>query len=83
MKSKISWTIKLPDGIKRETRVRVSMRSLKWQFKRADQEKWDYDSVPTADDWDRLEAVLVQKVARGRGIERLAAVRKLREAAGG
>jgi hypothetical protein len=82
MKSEISWTIRLPDGIKRETRVRVTAHSLKWQFKRSDQEKWDYDSAPAAEDWDRLEDILVRRVARGRGVNRLPAVRKLREAAG-
>jgi hypothetical protein len=75
----ISWTEKLPaEGVKRETRVHVSHRHLKWQFKRTDQEKWDYDSSPTPADWDRLEDVLSRRAGRGISMDLLAAVRALR-----
>jgi len=79
MHTLISWTIKLPDGVKRETRVHVSQRRLKWQFKRTDQEKWDYDSEPETVDWDMLEDVLRRRAGRGNSVNMLAAVRLLRE----
>ncbi len=79
MHTLISWTIKLPDeGVKRETRVHVSQRQLKWQFKRSDQEKWDYDSPPLAEDWDMLEDILKRRGGRGNSINMLNAVKTLR-----
>ena len=81
MKTNISWTIKLPEGIKRETRVHVS-RTLKWQFKRSDEERWDYDSEPTAEDWDMLEDILTRRANRGKAPQALISVQKLRAKAG-
>ncbi len=82
MKHITSWTEKLPDGLKRETRVNVTHRSLKWQFKRSDEERWDYDSLPTAKDWDSLEDILSRRAGRGRGGDILSAVQKMRAKAG-
>lgn len=83
MHNLISWTIKLPDeGVKRETRVHVSKRELKWQFKRSDQEKWDYDSPPEPADWDRLEDVLHRRAGRGNAVNMLDAVKAMRAKAG-
>jgi len=82
MNNHISWTIKLPEGGKRETRVHVSALKLKWQFKRTDEERWDYDSAPTAEDWDALEDILKRRAGRGRSTDMLPAVRKLRGKAG-
>lgn len=82
MNNHISWTIKLPDGVKRETRVHVSLRALKWQFKRSDQERWDYESAPTEADWDMLENILARRAGRGRAPKVLPAVRKMRAQAG-
>jgi hypothetical protein len=82
MHTLISWTEKLPDGEKRETRVHVSQRRLKWQFKRTDQEKWDYDSAPGAEDWNMLEDILRRRAGRGNSVNMLNAVRLLREKAG-
>ena len=79
MHTLISWTIKLPDeGVKRETRVHVAQRHLKWQFKRSDQESWDYDSEPTEEDWDRLEDVLRRRAGRGTSVHLLASIQALR-----
>ena len=72
----------MDDGVKRETRVQVSRHSLKWQFKRADEETWDYDSPPTGADWDMLEDILKRRAGRGRGGNTAEAVHKLREKAG-
>lgn len=82
MHNRISWTVKCEDGGKRETRVQVSHRSLKWQFKHSDDEAWDYDSDPTTEDWDMLEDVLRRRAARGRGVAALETVLTLRARAG-
>ena len=57
----------------------VSRGGIKWQFKRADAESWDYDSVPTGDDWDSLEEILRRRVNRGRGIKLMEYMRKHRD----
>ncbi len=82
MKNTLSWTERLPDGVKRETRVRVSLRAFKWQFKRADQEQWDYDHTPTAEDWDMLENFMTRKAARGKAPKILDAIKTIRAKAG-
>ncbi|MBL7114675.1 MAG: hypothetical protein ISS35_02825 [Kiritimatiellae bacterium] len=82
MHNNISWTIKLENRIKRETRVHVSKHGLKWQFKRSDEEAWDYDSDPTKEDWDMLEDILKRRAGRGRGGNALESVRKMRTKAG-
>ncbi len=82
MKHTTSWTDKLPDRIKRETRVHIAHHSLKWQFKRSDEERWDYDSTPTSEDWDKLEDILKRRAGRGKGGNILLAVQKMRAKAG-
>lgn len=82
MKRKISWTKRCDDGVKREVRVDVTKGALKWQFKRADEERWDYDSEPLVEDWDELESILIRREGRGRGVHMHDVVRKHRERAG-
>jgi hypothetical protein len=79
MPRRISWTRQTEDGVKRETRVRVEAGAIKWQFKRADEDKWDYDSPPTNDDWDTLEEILTRRSGRGRQMALLDRVRKHRK----
>ena len=56
MKRDIEWTERLEDRVKRTVRVRFpGQGQVKWQFKRSDEESWDYDSPPTAEDWATLE----------------------------
>ena len=56
MKADIEWVEKLEAGIKRKIRVTfLGHGKVKWQFKRSDEEFWDYDTPPTADDWNTLE----------------------------
>ena len=50
----ICWIEKLDDGVKRDVRVSVQRGHVKWQFKRSDQDRFDYDSPPTRDDWDNF-----------------------------
>ena len=82
MRNRISWTVKCEEGGKRETRVQVSPRSLRWQFKRSGDEAWDYDSDPTREDWDMLVDVLRRRAARGRDTVTLENVPRLRAEAG-
>jgi hypothetical protein len=65
--------------VKRETRVTVQARRVKWQFKRADQDRWDYEDRPTADDWNTLEEILVRRGKRGRQMITLERVRAQRK----
>ena len=82
MKQPICWTERGEDGVKREVRVEVASGSIRWQFKRADETTWDYDSEPDADDWDKLEEILERRAARGRSVNMQEAVRKWRRLAG-
>ena len=54
MMRQICWIEKLDDGVKRDVRVSVQRGHVKWQFKRSDQDRFDYDSPPTRDDWDNF-----------------------------
>lgn len=56
MKADIEWVEKLENRVKRKIRVSFfGHDSIKWQFKRSDEEFWDYDTPPTAADWEFLE----------------------------
>ena len=83
MKRKISWTRRCDDGVKREVRAEIMGDAIKWQFKRADQEHWDYDSKPVAEDWDELEDYLVRKSGRGKSLKRLEKFKRIRSREGG
>jgi hypothetical protein len=82
MKKHVSWTDRLDDGVKRETRVHVHSQHMKWQFKRSDEDAWDYDSPPTPEDWDCLEDILRRRAGRGRAVNLLDNVRKMRAKSG-
>ena len=82
MKRRISWTTRCDDGVKKETRVELSRGNIKWQFKRADQEQWDYDTEPEALDWDMLEDIIERRMGRGRALNIKDAVARFRSAAG-
>ena len=56
VKAHLEWTDKPEPGIKRKVRITfIKNRNIKWQFKRSDEEQWDYDYSPTLEDWDTLE----------------------------
>ncbi len=82
MRRKISWKHRCEDGVTREVRVEIAHASLKWQFKRKDEPQWDYQSVPTRDDWDALEEIIDRRAARGKALGMQDIVRKMRAAAG-
>ncbi len=56
MKRDIEWKEKLDGGVKRIVRVKFpGGGQIKWQFKRSDEEQWDYDSPATPEEWELLE----------------------------
>ena len=54
MKRQVCWTERLEDGEKRDVRVTVANRAVRWQHKHTDWEKWEYDFKPSRADWDAL-----------------------------
>lgn len=60
MMRQVCWIEKLDDGIKRDVRWTVERGQVKWQTRRSDQDRFDYDTPPTREDWDnfmeRMEA---------------------------
>lgn len=54
MRRPVCWTERLEDRTKREIRVSFSGEKIKWQFKRSDEESWDYDTPPSDLDWQNL-----------------------------
>jgi len=79
----IEWVEKLEGGVRRKIRVTFFKDRIKWQTKRSDQEKWDYDTPPSPADWETLEIRVEALYYRRRfPYERLELVRKLRKKAG-
>ena len=55
MSKPVIWTERLPDGVKREVRVTfLGARDIRWQSLRSDEDRWVYDFLPSAADWDVL-----------------------------
>jgi len=50
----VCWVEKLDDGVKREVRVGIERHQVKWQYKRSDEEKWDYTTPASREDWDNF-----------------------------
>lgn len=78
----MEWTEKTGDGIKRTVRVAFpGGGKINWQFKRSDQLEWDYDSAPSASDWETLEekmdALYHRRRAPYKNLELVRALRKL------
>ena len=84
MRNPVCWVERTEDGVKREIRVaRVGgQQVLRWQAKRADEEKWVYDFEPTAGEWDYLANKMEARYQRRASThEELELVRRLRAAA--
>ena len=81
MKRDIEWKERSDDGVKLTVRVKFpGQGQVKWQFRRSDEERWDYDSPATPDQWETLEKKVDQLYHRRRAAFRdLEAVKKLRE----
>ena len=75
----ICWIEKLEDGVKRDVRWTVGRGQVKWQTKRSDQERFDYDTPPTREDWDNfMERVEARYQRRNVSFDDLQLVRKVR-----
>ena len=83
MKADIEWVEKT-DGIKRKIRITfLGKGKMKWQTKRSDEEMWDYDTPPSADDWNTLEEKMEALYNRRReSFKNLELVRQLKKEAG-
>ncbi len=56
MKRDIEWKERLEDGIRLIVRVKFpGQGKVKWQFKRAGEDEWDYDTPATPEQWAELE----------------------------
>ena len=84
MKADIEWVEKLDGGIKRKIRITfLGKGKMKWQTKRSDEEMWDYDTPPSADEWSTLEEKMEALYNRRReSFKNLELVRKLKKEAG-
>lgn len=79
MMRQICWIEKLEDGIKRDVRWTVGRGQVKWQTKRSDQERFDYDTPPTREDWDNfMERMENRYQRRNASFDDLQLVRKER-----
>lgn len=65
MRRQVCWTERAEDGVNVDIRVTVHGNRIQWQFLRADQERWDYDTPPTDAQWDALEQRLRNRYQRG------------------
>jgi hypothetical protein len=65
----IAWIERLEDGVKREVRVSLEGKKLKWQSKRTDEESWVYDKPPSEQDWDMFEDLMRRRYQRRRGVD--------------
>ncbi len=65
MRRQVRWTERETDGVAVDIRVSVQAGRVRWQFLRADQERWDYDRAPTPEQWDSLEQRLRNRYQRG------------------
>ncbi len=67
MKRNIEWKEKTEEGVRRTVRILFpGQGQVKWQFKRADEERWDYDTPPTSEDWKTLEDKVEKLYQRNR-----------------
>lgn len=84
MKRDIEWIEKLENRVKRKVRVKFPGHGkMTWQFKRSDEELWDYDSPPSAADWDSLEEKMAALYNRRRApFKDVELVKQLRQEAG-
>jgi hypothetical protein len=79
MMRQVCWIEKLEDGIKRDVRWSVERGQVKWQTKRSDQERFDYDTPPTREDWDNfMERMENRYNRRNASFDDLQLVRKAR-----
>jgi hypothetical protein len=83
VKADLEWTDRIDNRVKRKTRITfVGHDKIKWQFKRSDEDAWDYDTPPTPADWESLEEKIDALYHRRRQpFKHLELVQQLRKAA--
>jgi hypothetical protein len=83
VKADIEWVEKLENRLKRKIRITFQGQGrIKWQFKRSDEDSWNYDAAPSTTDWDTLEAKVEGLYNRRRiPLRKLELVRRLRKEA--
>jgi hypothetical protein len=65
MSRPVAWTDRLEDGVKREIRVTfVGKDAIRWQAHRSDTRAWEYDFLPTEENWARLEDTVAGRYRR-------------------
>ncbi len=69
MRKPVCWTDKKHEGGRREVRVTFHGDSVKWQFRVAGAEEWDYTTPPTEEDWKQLEERIQNLHQRGHLLE--------------
>ena len=84
MRKPVIWVEREDDGVKVEIRVTFEdARHIRWQFQRADAERWDYDRAPTAAQWDTLQQKVNDRYRRrAAAYKDLAQVEQARRLAG-
>ena len=65
MRRQICWTERVEGSVAVEIRVTLHAGEVKWQFLRAEEERWDYDAAPSAEQWTELERRLQDRYQRG------------------
>lgn len=84
MRRTIEWKEKLDGGVKRTVRVSFpGGGKIKWQFKRSDEELWDYDSPAGPEDWrvleEKTDALYHRRRAAYKDLELVRAMRRRHE----
>ena len=65
MRRQIRW-VDTSGEVKRSIRVTFESNvRIKWQFKPADRQTWDYDTPPSDADWDELQTRVENRYHRG------------------
>jgi len=84
VKADIEWTERLENRVKRTIRITfLGHGKMKWQTKRSDEESWDYDTPPSAEDWDNIQEKVESLYNRRRQpFKHVELVKSLRKKAG-
>ncbi len=75
MRRDINWITKRDDGSRYEVRVTWFSGSFKLQFKERGADRWEYDRVPTPEDWETFLDAIERRYTR-----RTATFKELEEA---
>jgi hypothetical protein len=83
MRRDINWITKRDDGSRYDVRVTWFSGTFKLQFKEKGADRWEYDRVPSAQDWaDFLDAIERRYTRRTATYKELLEARRMVAAAG-